>query len=393
MKPHSVRPSWLFSACVLWTHEVALAVPFGNAIFRQRLDHAQKLQEKLNPPGIHVEDPSKIQTFCKQRLDHFDHSNGKLWCQRFVADATYFKAKGPVFLCLDGEDRPWGRGGKAHTLTCNNMVELAPRFGALLVALEHRYYGGMDFDGVPDFSTPNLRYLSSRQALADANAFKSFLEAKLRLEGSPWVAFGGSYSGALAAWVRQLYPEAFAAAVASSAPVEAQLNFQGYFNVVASTLTASSVGGSPACLATILNGHQEAARRLGSSEGRRFLEQQFHLCGKNPLEVRKNVAGWAGMGLVTTTQYNSNRCSSTSCNVGLLCSTLARLRAETSSDLEAVIRLHHLQEAEVGATECADVSWDAWLDTLKLTEKVNTSSPLADSQHGGLHQHWALGVI
>ncbi|CAJ1388317.1 unnamed protein product [Effrenium voratum] len=44
--------------------------------------------------------------------------------------------------------------------------------------------------------------------------------------GSPWVAFGGSYSGALAAWVRQLYPEAFAAAVASSAPVEAQLKLR-----------------------------------------------------------------------------------------------------------------------------------------------------------------------
>ena len=34
------------------------------------------------------------------------------------------------------------------------------------MAVEHRYYGGAAFDGVPDFSAENLKYHSSRQALA-----------------------------------------------------------------------------------------------------------------------------------------------------------------------------------------------------------------------------------
>lgn len=31
-----------------------------------------------------------------------------------------------VFLCVGGEDRPWGTSGWPHLQTCNNMVQLAP---------------------------------------------------------------------------------------------------------------------------------------------------------------------------------------------------------------------------------------------------------------------------
>lgn len=52
------------------------------------------------------------------------------------------------------------------------MVELAPKLGAMLVAVEHRYYG----ESVPteDLSTPNLEWLSSKQALADLAHFHAF---------------------------------------------------------------------------------------------------------------------------------------------------------------------------------------------------------------------------
>ncbi|VDK84532.1 unnamed protein product [Cylicostephanus goldi] len=43
----------------------------------------------------------------------------------------------------------------------------------------------------------------------------------------PWIAFGGSYAGNLAAWARQLFPELIIGAVGSSAPVEAKLDFYG----------------------------------------------------------------------------------------------------------------------------------------------------------------------
>ncbi|CAL1162919.1 unnamed protein product [Cladocopium goreaui] len=100
--------------------------------------------EELEPPLFNLSDPNSIHRFCQQKLDHFDPANNKTWCQRFVVDARYYQPGGPIFLCIDGEDNPWLPSLPArHLMTCNNMVHLASgRFNALLLGLEHRYYGG-----------------------------------------------------------------------------------------------------------------------------------------------------------------------------------------------------------------------------------------------------------
>jgi len=98
----------------------------------------------------------------------------------------------------------------------------AAKFGALVAALEHRFYG----ESIPyeDSSTPRLKYLSSQQALADAAYFRNYLVEKLNLSpNAKWVVFGGSYSGNLAAWFRLKYPHLVVGAIATSGPVKAQL--------------------------------------------------------------------------------------------------------------------------------------------------------------------------
>lgn len=76
-------------------------------------------------------------------------------------------------------------------------------------------------------SVENLRFLSSQQALADLAHFQTVMTKKLGTGERKWVVFGGSYPGCLAAWYRIKYPHLAHAAVASSAPVKAVLNFSG----------------------------------------------------------------------------------------------------------------------------------------------------------------------
>ncbi len=104
-----------------------------------------------------------------------------------------------------------------------------------------RFYG--ESHPTPNLSLSNMEYLSSRQALADVNYFIGVMNTKLKLTTkNRWISFGGSYSGALSGWVRQLYPDRVAGAVATSAPVLATEDFSAYLEVVSASLQSSSHG-------------------------------------------------------------------------------------------------------------------------------------------------------
>ena len=102
---------------------------------------------------------------------------------------------------------------------------IGANYEALLISLEHRYYG--DSQPFDDWSTPNLKYLTSQQALAD---IASFIDA---LNDSPnrkadWIVIGGSYPGALAAWFKSQYPDHAVGAWSSSGVIHAIKDFKTF---------------------------------------------------------------------------------------------------------------------------------------------------------------------
>lgn len=102
-----------------------------------------------------------------------------------------------------------------------------------------RYYG--DSHPTKDTSMSNLKYLSSRQALADFAYFHDLMVTQYNMTAqNKWISFGGSYSGALSAWLRLLYPKVVVGAVASSAPVLAKLDYVEYVEVVEASLGTGS---------------------------------------------------------------------------------------------------------------------------------------------------------
>jgi hypothetical protein len=156
------------------------------------------------------------------------------------------------------------------------------KFNALCIQLEHRYYG--DSHPTRDTSTPNLIYLSSRQALADvANFIKgmtTFYATQYGLSNTTkFVTFGGSYSGALSGWFRLKYPHTVVGAVATSAPVLAQVDFRDYLGVVRSSLGSYS----PNCLSQVQLATNTISQLMATAAGRQTLQTKLRLC--SPIDM------------------------------------------------------------------------------------------------------------
>ncbi|XP_044527056.1 thymus-specific serine protease [Gracilinanus agilis] len=256
-------------------------------------DHVREVQARS---GQRLGDPSSVTGgWLWQPLDPFNSSDPRSFRQRYWVNVGHWRPPdGPVFLHIGGE----GSLGPSSVLK-GHPGALAPHWGALVLSLEHRFYGW----SIPPrgLEEAQLRFLSSRHALADVAS------ACLRLSGiynisasSPWIAFGGSYAGSLAAWARLKYPHLIWAAVASSAPVQAQLDFSSYNRVVSRSLADPAVGGSPKCQRAVAQAFSELDDRLSEgNETRAALQSEVRACGsleapEDQAELLEQLEGLVG---------------------------------------------------------------------------------------------------
>ena len=286
--------------------------------------HISSLSQKFRSQSQYVEsiviENKFAQTF-SQRLDHFDRQNNITFNQRYFINDTFWKGNvdSPVFMCVGGEGPPIDYAILISSVHCNDMVELAPKVGALMVALEHRYYGFSNpFD---DFSTEHLKWLNSEQAVGDIATFHSLISTQYKLTTTnKWITYGGSYPGMLAAIARLRYPHLIYAAVSSSAPLVATVDMVGYNNVVSDSISNPIVGGSEKCYESVKEGHEMIRNLLITSEGRRSLETMFNICEKGSLDDIKNQEEFAGNGVIyLPIQSNDPACTTSMCDISKIC--------------------------------------------------------------------------
>lgn len=276
-----------------------------------------------------INSTSTQELFFGQRLDHFDRSNVIVFPQRYFINDDYWNRssgkRNAVFLCVGGEGPALDKSVLSESVHCSDMVQLGKSIGALMIALEHRYYGVSI--PTPDFSTKNLRWLNSEQALADIANFHAFITKSYYLPlDIKWITWGGSYPGMLAALARYKYPHLIYAAISSSASLQVSVEMTEYNAIVAESLSNARIGGSNACLTVITDAHKAIGAISRSYAGRRFLEKTFNLCledNETPLEDPRNLELFAGDGVVAlNVQENDPACTDDYCNVEKICAVL-----------------------------------------------------------------------
>lgn len=185
-----------------------------------------KIAKKLGV-GVLQSGSSEAQ-FWQAKIDNFNSADNRTYAQRyFVDDQHYDPENGPVFLYIAGE---WTINGPPT----GYLQELGKKYSALLISLEHRFYGV----SIPnnDMSTKNLRFLTVEQALADTAAFIDYYNAEKGTQGKRWFTFGGSYPGGLSAWFKILYPNHSVGSLSSSGVVNPILDFVEFDQRVSAAL-------------------------------------------------------------------------------------------------------------------------------------------------------------
>lgn len=233
--------------------------------------------------------------------------------------------------------------------------------------MEHRYYGCHNRSSCP-YTQPtprqkHLKYLTSRQALADLSAFQTYATQQYALGAeTKWVVWGGSYPGMLTAWTRALYPDQFHAAVASSAPVNVVLDMISFNDIVATAYanaTDPGIFGSAACAQAISAGHASIGSALKSNAGRVKVQSLFPDQVPSPewLENKTNAAAFCGCGVAYfPAQTNDPTCTTPACGIKQICEIMTN--TSTGSPVQRLAALAAVQQTANMKYGC-EMDWTA----------------------------------
>ncbi|KAJ2091781.1 hypothetical protein GGI16_005973 [Coemansia sp. S142-1] len=266
--------------CVCWG--LALLVFFVCSTLASPINAAIKRDGVSSSSSANV----TVTAWITQPIDHFGANNGT-WKQKYMVNAEHYKPGGPIYILTPGESEV----SKMYTED-THFVSLASETNGLMVAIEHRFFG--DSNPMPDLSGASLKYLTLENTLEDfahfirvvktnsSSLFKTAIPAKSKI-----VFVGGSYGGALAAWMRAIYPDLVTAAWASSAPVFTYIDFYQLDQALGRHLIARGCGESFAQGVKDL----DAILLSNNSSGLDSVRKMFSVTGNTAQDIAASITG------------------------------------------------------------------------------------------------------
>ncbi|XP_035772896.1 putative serine protease K12H4.7 [Anopheles albimanus] len=166
----------------------------------------------------------------RTRVDHFDPQNRDTFEFSYFSNDEFYQPGGPIYIFVGGNFQL-----TSYYIEHELLYDTAARDHAWLFTNEHRYYGTST--PVEDYSTENLRFLHTEQALTDLIEWIDHLRNEV--VGDPnakVILMGVGYAGALATWARQRFPNIVDGAWGAGATVLASFDFQEHANDVGSII-------------------------------------------------------------------------------------------------------------------------------------------------------------
>ena len=208
------------------------------------------------------------------------------YSQRYYLNDTSFRGPGsPIFMIMGGEGAIPPSTGFFYPWIVN---VLAPKFGALVLEPEHRFYGESLPFGNASYDNDKMQLLTPEQALADAVALLIATRKARNCSVAPRcpvITFGGSYGAELSFGLRAKYPWVFDAALVASGPLLTDIGDDVYGQARVMTNTTRILGGE-GCVSAFRAAFAEVERLLAANR-RGDLKAQLSLCSEPP----KHAAG------------------------------------------------------------------------------------------------------
>lgn len=236
-----------------------LSIVWEAAALKDLPERARSGKAYLQYAEEHKNLKASLPKYWTSRVDNFDSNNNATFSQKYFVDNTYWDGKGPIFFEIGGEGTLSPPGGYLATLS--------KQYNALLVALEHRFYGNSIPNG--NSFTENLKFLNVEQALADLANFTKWFSESYQTNGAPWFAFGGSYPGALSSWYRIAYPDMTVGSLSSSGVTNCIINFYQFDQQV-----TAAIGN--ACADQIKRIQSAFERKISTPEGWKAALDMFY---------------------------------------------------------------------------------------------------------------------